>query len=60
MSCQDEKLQVRTHLSKLLINDPKLEVVADHMLIKCDNEPGCLSRSKESPSVGWWIFIDLK
>lgn len=36
--------RVGTHLSKLLINDPKLEVVADHMLIKCDNEPGCLSR----------------
>lgn len=47
MSCRDEKLQVRTHLSKLLINDSKLEVVADNMLIKRDNEPGCLSGGEE-------------
>lgn len=32
----------RTHLAKLLINDSKLEVVADHVLIKGDNEPWCL------------------
>lgn len=35
-----------THLAKLLINNPKLEVVADHMLIKGSNEPGCL-RTRE-------------
>lgn len=28
-----------THLSKPLINNSKLEVVADHMLIKRDNKP---------------------
>lgn len=27
-----------THLAKLLINNTELEVVADHMLIKGDNE----------------------
>ena len=32
----------RTHLAKLLINDSKLEVVADHVLVKGDNEPWCL------------------
>ena len=28
-----------THLAKLLINNPELEVVVDHMLIKGDDEP---------------------
>lgn len=30
------------HLSKLLIDDSKLEIVAYHVFIKCHNEPGCL------------------
>lgn len=30
---------INTHLAKLLINDSKLEFVADDMLIKGDNEP---------------------
>lgn len=57
MSCRDEKLPVRTHLSKLLINDPKLEVVADHMLIKRDNEPGCLSKGEKEGTFSGWVDI---
>lgn len=36
-----------THLAKLLINDSKLKVVADHVLIKGDNEPRCLKRREQ-------------
>lgn len=32
-------LWIFTHLSKLLINNSKLEVVADHVFIKRDNKP---------------------
>ena len=32
----------RTHLAELLINNSKLEVVVDHVLIKGDDEPGRL------------------
>lgn len=60
MSCQDEKLQVRTHLSKLLINDSKLEVVADNMLIKRDNEPGCLSRGEEYTFSGFGGYSPVR
>lgn len=45
----------RTHLAELLINNPELEVVADHVLVKCDNEPGRL-RTTEQLSV--W-FLDM-
>lgn len=34
------------HLAKLLINDSKLEVIADNMFVKGDDEPGGLWRAR--------------
>lgn len=44
-----------THLAKLLIDNAELEVVTDHMLVKCDNEPWCLraDRMRTFHSSSW-------
>lgn len=34
------------HLAELLINDSKLEVIADNMFVKGDDEPGGLWRTR--------------
>lgn len=39
VTSKQRRLCKGTHLAKLLIDNAKLEVVTDHMLIKCDNEP---------------------
>lgn len=36
-----------THLAELLINNPELEVVADHVLVKGDDEPRGLRTREE-------------
>lgn len=44
-----------THLAQLLINDTELEVITDHVLIKCDNKPWCLQRTEEYSH--WFLVI---
>lgn len=39
-----------SHLPKLLINDSKLKVVADYVLIKGDNKPRCLMIKEQEGS----------
>lgn len=50
-----------THLAKLLINYPELEVVADDVFIKRDDEPGSLRMTGWFMDMCcWWIALSQR